>query len=64
MNFSAIALGNGKPGRIGVMDTSKLIELETLSKFRYRYGKAIAIFNKQVTIRDSIFVELTGHQLN
>ncbi len=50
------------------MDTSKLIELETLSKFRYRYGKAIAIFNKQVTIRDSnledIFVELTGHQLN
>ncbi len=35
--------GNGKPGRIGIMDTGKLIGLGTLEQFRTQYGKAIAL---------------------
>ena len=35
--------GNGKPGRIGIMETGKLIELGTLDQLRAKYGRAIAI---------------------
>ena len=34
---------NGKPGRIGIMEAGKLIELGTLKEFREKYGKAIAL---------------------
>ena len=34
---------SGKPGRIGIMDTGKSLELGALSELRSRYGKAIAL---------------------
>jgi ABC-2 type transport system ATP-binding protein len=36
----------GKPGRIGIMEAGKLIELDTLSNLRQRYGGAIAVRQK------------------
>ena len=35
-----------KPGRVGILEAGKLIELGTLNNFRQRYGKAIAITQK------------------
>ena len=43
VEFLCDRCGNGKPGRIGVMEAGKLIELGTLSDFRERYGQAIAV---------------------
>ena len=43
VEFLCDRCGNGKPGRIGIMETGKLIELGTLSDFRERYGQAIAV---------------------
>lgn len=37
---------SGKPGRIGILEAGKLIELGTLNNFRQRYGKAIALTQK------------------
>lgn len=38
--------GHGKPGRIGIMESGKLIELGTLERFRHRYGRAVAVKQK------------------
>lgn len=38
--------GTGKQGRIGIMDSGKLIELGTLTDFRHKYGEGLVI--KQV----------------
>jgi ABC-2 type transport system ATP-binding protein len=46
VEFLCAACGNGKPGRIGIMDAGELIDLGTLQQFRSRYGKAIVIEQK------------------
>ena len=46
VEFLCTRCGNGKPGRIGIMDSGRLIELGTLDEFRNRYGKAIALEQK------------------
>jgi len=43
VEFLCDRCGNGKPGRIGIMEAGKLIELGTLLDFRERYGQAIAV---------------------
>ncbi len=43
VEFLCDRCGNGKPGRIGIMEAGKLIELGTLRAFQERYGQAIAI---------------------
>ena len=43
VEFLCDRCGNGKPGRIGIMEAGKLIELGTLRDFQERYGQAIAI---------------------
>ncbi len=43
VEFLCDRCGNGKPGRIGIMEAGKLIELVTLRAFQERYGQAIAI---------------------
>ncbi|MGF1591067.1 MAG: ABC transporter ATP-binding protein [Pleurocapsa sp.] len=43
VEFLCARSGNGKPGRIGIMETGKLIGLGTLRQFREQYGKAIAL---------------------
>lgn len=56
----------GKPGRIGIMEAGKLIELGTLQDFRQRYGKAIAISQKGDRIDYQFFndTEAANHYLN
>ncbi|VEP17743.1 ABC-type multidrug transport system, ATPase component (fragment) [Hyella patelloides LEGE 07179] len=49
--------GNGKPGRIGIMETGKLIELRLLRDFRERYGKAIAVTQKGDRIDYQFFAD-------
>lgn len=46
VEFLCQKCGNGKPGRIGIMEQGKLIELGILEELRSRYGKAIAIIQK------------------
>jgi ABC-2 type transport system ATP-binding protein len=46
VEFLCDRTGQGKPGRIGIMEAGKLIELGTLPSFRQRYGKAIAVKQK------------------
>ncbi len=47
--------GNGKPGRIGIMEGGKLIELGTLEQFRTKYGKAIALKQTQDKLESQFF---------
>ncbi len=47
--------GNGKPGRIGIMEAGKLIELGTLDLFRDKYGKAIALKQKGDRLESQFF---------
>ena len=48
---------NGKPGRIGILEAGKLIELGTLNNFRQRYGKAIAVIQKGDRINYQFFTD-------
>lgn len=43
VEFLCTRCGNGKPGRICIMDAGRSIELGTLEELRSRYGKAIAL---------------------
>ena len=49
--------GNGKPGRIGIMEAGKLIQLGTLEDFRLQYGKAIAVTQKGERIDYQFFAD-------
>ena len=51
---------NGKPGRIGIMEAGKLIELGTLNDFRNRYGKAIAVIQQGDRINYQFFADSTA----
>ncbi|NJL01852.1 MAG: ABC transporter ATP-binding protein [Spirulinaceae cyanobacterium SM2_1_0] len=46
VEFLCDASNTGRPGRIGIMDSGKLVELGTLAEFRRKYGEGLAI--KQV----------------
>ena len=46
VEFLCERCNRGKPGRIGIMEAGKLIELGTLANFRQRYGKAISLTQK------------------
>jgi ABC-2 type transport system ATP-binding protein len=46
VEFLCDAYGTGKPGRIGIMDSGKLIELGTLQQFKRRHGEGLVM--KQV----------------
>ncbi len=46
VEFLGEASTTGRPGRIGIMDGGKLVELGTLAEFRGKYGQGLAI--KQV----------------
>lgn len=48
---------NGKPGRIGILEAGKLIELGTLNSFRERYGQAIAVSHKGDKIDYQFFAD-------
>ena len=48
---------NGKPGRIGILEAGKLIELGTLNNFRQHYGKAIAVTQKGDRINYQFFAD-------
>lgn len=49
--------GNGKPGRIGIMETGKLIELGTLADFRAKYGQAIALKQTEDKLESKFFAD-------
>lgn len=57
VEFLCDRCGNGKPGRIGVMEAGKLIELGTLSSFRDRYGQAIAVSQQGERIDYKFFAD-------
>ncbi|MEM9275987.1 MAG: ABC transporter ATP-binding protein [Cyanobacteria bacterium P01_F01_bin.143] len=57
VEFLCERCGNGKPGRIGIMETGKLIELGTLEEFRSRYGEAIAVSQKGDRIDYQFFAD-------
>ena len=57
VEFLCKKCGNGKPGRIGIMEQGELIELGTLQEFRSRYGKAIAITQKSGKIDYQFFAD-------
>jgi ABC-2 type transport system ATP-binding protein len=46
VEFLCDAYGTGKPGRIGIMDSGKLIELGTLQQFKRQHGEGLVM--KQV----------------
>lgn len=46
VEFLCDASATGRPGRIGIMDAGKLVELGTLTEFRRKYGEGLAL--KQV----------------
>jgi ABC-2 type transport system ATP-binding protein len=43
VEFLCDAYGTGKPGRIGIMDSGKLIELGTLQQFKRRHGEGLVM---------------------
>ncbi|BAZ44194.1 polysaccharide export ABC-transporter ATP-binding protein [Chondrocystis sp. NIES-4102] len=49
--------GNGKPGRIGIMDAGKLIKLGTLEELRQQYGKAIALKQTEEGLESKFFAD-------
>lgn len=51
--------GTGKEGRIGIMETGKLIELGTLDEFRSKYGEGLVIKQKDDKIEYNFFPTLT-----
>ncbi len=55
VEFLCQKCGNGKPGRIGIMERGKLIELDTLQELRSRYGEAIAVTQKRDKIDYQFF---------
>lgn len=60
VEFLCDCCGTGKPGRIGIMEAGKLIELGTLANFRERYGKAIAVFQKGDRFKYQFFRDSTA----
>ena len=60
VEFLCARCGNGKPGRIGIMETGKLIELGTLQELRDRYGKAIAVLQQGDRIDYQFFANSTA----
>lgn len=60
VEFLCDRCGNGKPGRIGIMEAGKLIELGTLEHFRDRYGRAIAVTQKGDRIDYQFFADTTA----
>ena len=62
VEFLCARCGNGKPGRIGIMDTGKLIELGTLSEFRSCYGKAIALEASKNGLKYQFFADRSAAQ--
>lgn len=49
--------GNGKPGRIGIMDAGKLIKLGTLEELRQQYGRAIALKQTEEGLESKFFAD-------
>ncbi len=58
--------GNGKPGRIGIMEKGNLIELGTLEQLRQKYGQAIALKQTEDRLTSQFFTDLAtaNHYLN
>ena len=59
VEFLCDRCGNGKPGRIGIMEEGKLIELGTLEHFRDRYGRAIAVTQTSDRLDYQFFADTT-----
>lgn len=58
VEFLCSAYGHGEPGRIGIMDSGKLIELGTLSQLKTKHGEGLVMKQVQDRLESKFFPSL------